>query len=694
MLRPLVATHGIPAFVHDWSWPPDPEAAWGLFRDTLHPYLANNFGQTNFYVGSAPQALTIALAIGAFGSVAGLKALAIAIAPTAAIGAFAFARRVGASLAVAAASSLAYAASPVVANQFAAGHIGDLFGYAMLPLVAICGLELARGGNRRIAALGLLVAVQLSIGQLQYAVFDGLVLAAFVPFATDVRGRWIVVAAALLAPLASPLAVALALFAHPLAALSFERTNLLYEQANSGAFWASHIGASYIRDYESGAGRIALVARAIGGLGLWAFALWNAFARRKAIALLALAIGAAWICAGANGPLWFALSAAFVRVPQLAVFRELYHFSAPLLLALTALVALTRGARATIGVCIAAVLFVAPQASGSFWELSRSYDPAEIATIARIVDADRSGGYVLYWPVLQPLGERVDASGADPDAFPIGTHAPLSEFTIHQPLVQVAALLCARDVDAQALLARFGIRYVIVRPHWRSYYRETLEPSLRALVAGRGGGDCAAPAALAHLRTAWSGPTHALMVVSDPAPLGTASTAPLYRLGLDRPFVPSELTPDPRTAWVDASRWQWWDPTFGGPVDPGVFSLGGTPFVLPPHPGITYLILNAPAGATLEGDKDRTIPPEPGYRAVVLPESAVRILSPGPTILSGYASDPRAVERRALAFAPRPSFGAPVTTGMILQYVAWCAGVLALVALAWSGLSAVRRTGL
>lgn len=693
MLRPLLAAHGLPAFVHDWSWPPDADAAWEAFLDACRPVSWNDFAHLNFATGRAFQDFSVALVVGAFGPLLGLKVTACGLVLAASSGAFLFAKRTGATSPVAAAAALVYAASPVVANQFAAGHIGVLFGYAMLPFVATCGWELARGGDRRLAVLGLLVAVQFSIAQPQFAIFDAIVLAALVPFAIDARGRLAVVAAALLATIASPFGVALALFAHPLAAFGSDRTNLLYEQANSGAFWMSHIGASYVRAYDTGAGAAAIWLRALGGLALWGIALWNAFARRRALALLAVAIGAAWICAGVNGPLWFALSAAFVHVPQLALFRELYHFSAPLLLALAALIGFTRGPRATLAVGAAAVLFSLPALTGAVWDRATSYDPREIATIARIAGADRGDGYVLYWPILQPLGARLETSGADPDAFAIGRHPSLAEFSFGQPLSQIDALLCDPRTDAQSLLARFGIRYVVMRPQWRSFYRETLEPSLRGMVAGHASAPCAAVRVLSRLRTVWAGPTHRLLRIEDPVDRRLAApTAPLYRLDVERPFVPSALSPDPRSAWVDAGHWQWWDSAFLGPVDPGIFAVGRTSFALPPHSGSAYLVLDAPAGASLEGDKHRPIVPARGYRTLAIPEGTTRIVTTGPTVLTGFAKDRQATARRAPALAPPPSLGVWTTLGWVVQIAFWIAGAIAPVLLAARGLAAIRAT--
>ena len=72
VLRPLWAMHGIPAFNHDWSWPPDRIQAWSQFRDAISPFTRNNFGQFNFYIGSAPSSLAAALAVQMFGAQLGV----------------------------------------------------------------------------------------------------------------------------------------------------------------------------------------------------------------------------------------------------------------------------------------------------------------------------------------------------------------------------------------------------------------------------------------------------------------------------------------------------------------------------------------------------------------------------------------------------------------------------------------------
>ena len=141
VLRPLWVMHGIPAFNHDWSWPPDRIQAWSQFRDAASPFTHNNFGQFNFYIGSAPYALVIAIAVQLFGAALGVKVLASLLVFGAVLAAFAFARRLGATTVVGASCALFYAASPVVSNELAAGHLAYLAGYAALPVVALCGEE-------------------------------------------------------------------------------------------------------------------------------------------------------------------------------------------------------------------------------------------------------------------------------------------------------------------------------------------------------------------------------------------------------------------------------------------------------------------------------------------------------------------------------------------------------------------------
>ena len=688
VLRPLWAMHGIPAFNHDWSWPPDRIQAWSQFRDAVAPFTRNNFGQLNFYIGNAPSALVIAMAVQLFGAALGVKVLASLLVFGALLAAFAFARRLGATTIVGASCALLYAVSPVVSNELAAGHLTYLAGYAALPVVALCGLQLALGSQRALAVLGLLVVVPLQIAQPQFVAFDALVVLLLLPCARTASARLVVVVTAVAILCASPFEIGLALFSHPLSALSADRINLHWEGANSSAVWKAYVGTDYVRPYDASVPAALLVARAAAGALIWLIAIVNVLWARRWVAFLLLAIVAAWLSAGVYGPLWGAMSFAFVQVPQLAVFRELYHFSGLIMLGLLTLCALSRVRAITWVLPVAAFLFALPQLTGGFWQLVGTYDPTEIAAVAQIVNADRGTGSVLFWPLLQPVGPTAVFAGADPDAFSIGSHAALSEFVPQQPLSQIGTLLCDVKSDPQLILAGFGVRYVIARTAWRSFYDARLEPGLRGLATGRDSGDCAATRALRGVRVMWRGESHLLLQVNPPAAATRATpTDSIWHLSLARAFAPSVVTADPRHGWVDGNRWQWWSPSFYGPTNPGIFSLGHVAYQLPPHSGGLQLIVSAPRGLSFSGGRrPQFVRGAPGFAAVLIPPDASAVTAIGPAMLAGLSTTegPRSnVRREPVRLAAAGALDAPLELALFLQYAWWLVSLAALPTLFW-----------
>jgi len=757
LLRPLWMMHGVPAFNHDWSWPPDQIQAWSQFRDSISPFTRNNFGQFNFYIGSAPSVLAVALAVQVFGAQLGVKVLASLLVFATLLGAFGLAKRLGATPLIGASCALMYAASPVVGNEMAAGHLAYMFGYAALPIVTLSALQLALGSQRALAALALVAVVPFSIAQPQFIIFDALVILLVVPSARTGQDRLVLVLAALAILCASPYELGLALFNHPLTALSVDRVNLHWEMANSSTLKGAYIGSVYVRPYDAGVPAVLLTVRAAAGALLWLIAIVSVVRTRRWSTFLALSLLAAWVSAGSNGPLWKVMSFAFVHVPQLAVFRELYHFSGLVMLGLLTLCALSRSRPMTWMLPVAAVLFALPQLTGEFWRLVGTYDTAEIAAVAQIVNADRGTDSVLFWPLLQPLGASAAMAGTDPDAFPIGSHASLSEFVPLQPLSQLGAQLCDSKRDSQRILAQFGVRYVVVRPTWQSFYDEKLESRLRDLTVGRDRQSCAGDRLLRGLHVVWRGASHTLALVATPKPLisGTFSD-PVWRLPIERALETSVLTPDPRLGWVDGNRWQWWDPSFSGPVNPGIFSLGHVAYELPPHSGGMQLIANAPGGLLFTGNSVRyAVRGAHGFRAVPIPEGASNVTATAPAMLAGLASTSRAEretrsacgsvvhedalerieasrcprigveilaipgapwyvrDRNSNAVAPLPSswdlkwsasraaaplsvahaLEAPIALALLAQYLCWLLSLAALLTLFWVYLGDPRRFG-
>ena len=622
ILRPLLQLAGLPAFNHDWSWPPSGVQAYTLLHDSMQPFSHNNFGSANYSIITAPLWAANALATFLFGVVAGLKLLLLGILVFAGCSAAFFVRQLGGGRLLQTAGAIFYAGSPIVANELAAGHVAYLLGYAALPAVAACAAILSQRWSLP-AALALAALFPLTEAQPQFAFFYAAVCALGALCAQRRRFALVLAGAAVAALFASPYEAALALFGHSAQSLSSDQTNIHWVATNSAPLLRSFTASGYDGNYDLAAGGALIALRAVAGAALWILAVVLLATSRAnfARALVAAGIVGALVVAGTNGPFAPILVFLFSHVPAAALFRELYHCAVFVVLALVAALALTRGRRMTLAAAALAFIFALPQFTGSFWGFVRAYDPHEMQTVADRIAADPGDGGVLFLPLLQPLGPAGGPAGTDPDAFAIGTHPAVFEFIARQPMSQIDALLRYRPADARTILRDFGVRYVVMRPGWRSHYFERAEPALRKIFASH-----PPPAEQpVRLEIELRLPAHELASIANAKPrISAAFSNILYRLPLALPFSPNVLTPDPSKGWVDADRWQWWNQSFLGPVNPGVFSLGGVAFELP-HP------IAAGAVANLSGR----------YAVMHLSRNARSVIASEPSILSGYGRLPR-----------------------------------------------------
>jgi len=632
IVRPLLQLSGLPAFNHDWSWPPTGVQAYTLLHDSMQPYSHNNFGSANYSIVTAPLWAANALATLLFGVSAGLKVLVFAILACAGWSAVFFVRQLGGGRLAQTAGAILYIGSPIVANELAAGHVAYLAGYAALPAVAACAAMLAQRWSVP-AALALPAIFPLTEAQPQFAFFYAAVCLLAALCAHRRSSGMILAAAAVAALLASPYEAALAVFGHSVQALSFDQTNTHWVATNSAPLLRSFVASGYAAGYDMAAGGWLIALRAIAGTGLWVLAVFCLITTRAnfARALIAAGIVAALIVAGTNGPFQTVVIWMFTRVPAAALFRELYHFAVFVVLALLAVLALTRGRRMTAVSAALALAFALPQLTGAFWESVRSYDPREMQTLAGRIAADPGNGSVLFLPLLQPLGPA-GWGGADPDAFAIGAHPAVWEFIQRQPMSQIDALLRYEPDRAQEILRAFGVRYVVVRPGWRSHYFARTEPALRKLFAVHPPPREQPVRVARALHLELREPTHELESIAGAKPRVSPSFASIvYRLSLAAAFSPNVVTPDPSKGWVSADRWQWWSRAFLGPVNPGVFSLGGIAFELP-RPIAAAVVAHLPGSG--------------GYAIVRIAPNARSLIPSGPSILSGYgqlSADLRAV---------------------------------------------------
>jgi hypothetical protein len=626
ILRPLLQLSGLPAFNHDWSWPPSGVQAYTLLHDSMQPYSHNNFGSANYSIVTAPLWAANALATFLFGVVAGLKLLLFVILFFAGCSAAFFVRQLGGGRLAQTVGAIFYAGSPIVANELAAGHVAYLLGYAALPAVAACASILSQRWSVT-AALALAALFPLTQAQPQFAFFYAVVCVLAALCAQRRSFALILAAAAVVALLASPYEAALALFGHSAQSLSFDQTNIHWVATNSAPLLRSFTASGYAGNYDLAAGGRLIALRAIAGAALWILAVVLLATSRTSFARAVIVAGfiAALIVAGTNGPFAPILVFLFSHVPAAALFRELYHCAGFVVLALLAALALTRGPRMTLAAAALALIFALPQYTGSFWGFVRSYDPHEMQTVADRIAADPGSGNVLFLPLLQPLGPAGGSAGSDPDAFAIGAHPAIWEFIPRQPMSQIDALLRYRPADVRSILRDFGVRYVVMRPGWRSHYFERAEPALRKIFASHPP-PAEQPAQVARaLKIELRLSAHELASIPNAKPrVSTALSNLVYRLPLALQFSPNVLTPDPSKAWAGADRWQWWNQSFLGPVNPGVFSLGGVAFELP-RPVADGVVAN------LSG----------GYAVVRLSQNTRSVVPGKPSILSGYGRLPQ-----------------------------------------------------
>lgn len=616
LLRPLLAHAGLPGFNHDWAWPPTEQQAMTQFVSMLHPYVDTNFGGENFFIGGVGLRALMALA-SITGPGMGLRLVLWLVLLVAFAGAYRLARYLAATPAVAASIATIFTASPVTANELAAGHVSYMFSYALLPWLLSSVLVVAREKRPLPGLLAVAFLAPLGAAQPQFIIFDPVVCLVALAFAHDRQSRGLVLACAAYALLATPYTLALAAVGHPAAELRTDRTTLHWIAANSGSIGAAFLATGYHPAYDRLAPQALIVARAIGGALLWIAAVIGVVRAPASRLAFVVALLAILLCAGLNGLFAAPLAFAFAHISATALFRELYHFSALVMLGLCVCLASARFRFANVALPICTFLYAVPQLTGGFWNAVGWYDPAAMQPIVSRIAQAPGNGYVLFLPLLQPIGQRGEPhAGADVDAFSVDGHASLSEFVPVQPLSQLDFILRRHPANAAALLNRLGIEFVVIRLDRTSEYFTRIEPALNPLVVRHGVPSENFAWLLRRLHTIARSGEIVLAQAGNGEIVHSALTAdaPFYRLGLKSPRASSAVV-DPRRGWVAGTSWQWWNAAFMGPIDPGVFSIGV------PWRGIGSdvkpLVVAAPQGARLiEGGSVEKISPSNEYRDI------------------------------------------------------------------------------
>jgi hypothetical protein len=450
---------GVPLLRHDWSWDPGPSFfsnAWSSFGGWQTAGIGQPRPYPTDYLLVALDAIFVRVAGNWSGYFLHVWLTGIACAG----GGIALARRFDKHWTTSLAAAVFATFNPWVYNEVVAGHLSLVLAYAATMLVA------AEMSSENPSLYRLTAFVLLTMEQLQF----------FLP-----AGAALVVWTAMRRKSAIPLLV-VAMCSLPIwIGVAFERGYLLetpytttWQNGASLDPVRALVLSGYFTHYAgalpwiSGAAVWCVFALALGGAGV-------AIARSRRAAIAVVIAVVVWALAtGTKGPLAAAYLWLVERVPESAVYRELYDVIAFLAVAyVCAAAALSSRAVATrwlwlaCGAALFAGWIVAPPAR--FWVWSRD---VPVATI----DAARNTRFALM-PPLQPLLFDGRGPGLDPDAVVNGGNVvPINTPQFGFP--ESTALVHYALTGDTRWLAALSVSQIVARPRF-----ETSRDSLRMQLA-------------------------------------------------------------------------------------------------------------------------------------------------------------------------------------------------------------------
>jgi hypothetical protein len=626
MSWPIFAHTGIPSLHHDWAWPADAAQARAQAQASVSPVIADNFGSLNFYQFNAPFWALAAIGETVFGSALALRIALICILGGGGITFFFFLRSAfGAGTVASIAGAVLYTTNAVVANRLAAGHLTYLVAYVSFPVVVWQLLRIARARSKR-AWIVLVAMIPLAIVHPQFLVFPLMAALLVVPFVPG-AGRVPLLLAALLPLALSPFTIAVALTGSPAHDLSFERTTLHWQYVNSAPLREALELSNGPSAYDQLASPLLRALRDVAIGALWVFAAIGAIRCVRVRPFFVLALFGLAMQWGLRGPLGAILGFFYTHYISASLFRELYHFAvfSVLGLAVCAVAAFPRAGAIVLGLILCEGL---AQYSGAYFGGIAFETDRDIAAVSKIVSADRRAGYVAFLPMLQPVGPDAEHAGDDPQAFQFPGHATLHEFMPQVPLVQIDLALRSKPENADRLFATYGVRYVVIRPAWLSYYETSQEPALRALLKDHPAIPQRVQKIAAHLHIVWRGEHTWLARIDEPAalvhspPLSALRRYPTGTFALQTPVVA-----DPTEGWADSLRWFWWSPRNASAVDSGLItsSAAALHFETGAAPSVAYAwttghaSLRSSTGVTTVSGDIAAAYPIGGGRSVLVP---------------------------------------------------------------------------
>jgi hypothetical protein len=466
LLLPVLRA-GVPAYIQDWSWAPDPAGLRAQLLQGWEPWLDDGLGRPNPFPTALPYFVGLAFATPLLTPRVELALLLLIFMAGAFAAAALFARRTFGLGWGAYACGALYVAGPVVLTKLIAGHLSYLQAYAVFPIFALALREGAT--SRRWCAAGALAAGITGL-QAQFLGFDAAY--ALVALAFGAAAPRAVLRTALLAlPLLLPVLVGPTLNAHGGDGyLAQQRAIVAWERVQSSGLWPALVGLGYFTQYVPRLDP----ARTVQLLGLVPLlALAGAVVARSspaARALVAVAVGGWLVVVGFHGPLGAVLGTLFANVTAASLFRELFDVTILVWFpfCVLAAVALERVPAVVAAGCTAAIAVpLAVIWTGYGVYFAPAPPAAALAAVSALVAGDGgSPGRVVWWPALQPIAPAGrPEGGTDPLArTSLGDNLPLYEYQPQGWNGNAVALASAGDWrDAARAFAWLGVRYVVVR---------------------------------------------------------------------------------------------------------------------------------------------------------------------------------------------------------------------------------------
>lgn len=486
-LFPLISGSGVPAFQHDWAWPVARAQCVPLATAGFEPWHNVGLGIPAVYPESYIYHAVAGSSCLAFGPHAGLVLLLFSALLLCGFGYrrlyYAITAREGLPSyeAIAFTISVVCIANPIVLNKLQAGHVKFLLAYAVLPWIAVAGLNT----RSRHAPFSLGILLGVAALDPQFLAYGFVVALVFSLFSSE--RNWLhVLGAFAVAALINLQQIIPALTPAGTASLNVLAPVLFWQRSQSGHIADALRLTGYIGGYAS---------RTLPGWVLslyWALpfcALALPFIRFRRQFLLIAGSAAVAICimAGWNtvlAPLWTFL---FSHCAWLAVFRELYNnvaivmvaYAAGLSIGLTALRAHSRPAVYALCCCLIAISLVAGSQAARGIPL---YVPTTAETRAiRTLSDERGFERFAVVPGTAPVtnSQYPGRGGLSPWSLSFDRHGVLFSSTPSDVEMYTHALLRDNSREATAWLVRDDVGFVQYLAGWKTRSIAQADPAAR-----------------------------------------------------------------------------------------------------------------------------------------------------------------------------------------------------------------------